>query len=214
MQLTLERLPRVQQLAFNRQRWADLLADKELARHEFRVETNGAGQILMTPPAAGSHSSRQGEITFRLRKLLGGQSLPECPVSTLDSVRAVDVGWFSDSRYEQVKGQIAFETAPEICVEVISPSNSHAEMNDKDRAENKCLTPIVRSPRRAGSRQLGSDTFFPLIAKRQLYFDAGASEVWFCHTDGHMEFFLSAEPTTARPCSKRCPDFPESVSPA
>ena len=35
----------------------------------------------------------------------------------------------------------------------------------KDRAENKCLTPIVRSTRRAGSRQLASDTFFPLIAK-------------------------------------------------
>ncbi len=34
----------------------------------------------------------------------------------------------------------------------------------KDRAENKCLTPFVRSTRRAGFRQMGSDTFFPLIA--------------------------------------------------
>ncbi|MEM9369336.1 MAG: Uma2 family endonuclease, partial [Planctomycetota bacterium] len=99
----------------------------------FRIETNAYGQILMTPPASGGHSRRQGEIGFRLRQLLGGRALPECPVSTLDGVKAVDVGWYSDKRFAEVDGQSVFEIAPEICVEVLSPSNTDAEMRAKCR---------------------------------------------------------------------------------
>ncbi|MGB7347576.1 MAG: Uma2 family endonuclease, partial [Pirellulaceae bacterium] len=179
MQLILHRLPRDEQLAFNRQRWAELLDDAELARHEFRIETNGAGQILMTPPAAGDHSNRQSVIILTIHNLLGGHPLPECPISTQDGVRAADVGWYSDHRYEQVRGQIAFETAPEIGVEVISPRNTATEMNDK----------------------------------RQLYFDAGALEVWFCNIDGRMEFYEAKNPTEAISHSNLCPEFPVEISP-
>jgi Uma2 family endonuclease len=123
--------PREEQLAFNRRRWEELCADPELAKLPGRIETNAHGQILMSPPPAGKHSDRQGEIAFRLRSLLGGKALPECPVSTLDGVRAADVGWYSAARFAEVEGQIAFELAPEICVEVLSPSNTASEMREK-----------------------------------------------------------------------------------
>jgi Uma2 family endonuclease len=43
--------------------------------------------------------------------------------------------------------------------------------------------------------------------KRALHFEAGAEEVWFCHRDGRMEFFLRAAPETPT-ASVLCPAFP------
>ena len=174
MKLVIELPPREELLRQNRLRWAQVLADRTLADLPFKVETNRDGVLLMTPPPSGDHSSRQGEIVFQLRSILGGHALPECPVSTLDGVRAADVGWFSTERFAMVKGQIAFETAPEICVEVISPSNTDSEM----------------------------------ATKKQLYFEAGAEEVWFCREDGRMEFYCSQTPDAQIAQSIRCPNFP------
>ena len=131
MKLIIELPPREEALRQNRQRWAEVLADRTLVDLPFRVETNCYGTLLMIPPPSGHHSSLQGEIAFQLRSILAGHALPECPISTLDGVRAADVGWYSSARFASVKGQIAFEAAPEICVEVISPSNTDAEMDCK-----------------------------------------------------------------------------------
>ena len=70
---------------------------------------------------------------FLLHEKLDGFPLPEAPISTMDGVRAADVAWYSNERFSEVKGQIAFERAPEICVEVISPRNTKAEMLKKKR---------------------------------------------------------------------------------
>ncbi len=118
-------------MASNRQHWGEVLADPRWADHPFRIESNAFGQIVMTPPPGGSHSTRQSEIAFQLRLSLNGRALCECPVSTLDGVKAVDVGWYSENRFQTVRGQLAFERAPEICVEVLSPLNSEAEMRTK-----------------------------------------------------------------------------------
>ena len=131
MQLIIDLPPREEQISANRERWVEILADKRLAELPFRIETNAYGQILMTPPASGGQSSKQGEIAFRLRELLGGRSLPGCPISTMDGIKSADVGWYSSRLYAVVSGQPAFEIAPEICVEVLSPSNTKAEMELK-----------------------------------------------------------------------------------
>ena len=131
MQLVLELPPREEQLAFNRRRWEEVLRDPELRDTRHRIETNAFGKILMSPPVHGDHSDRTARILFKLRDLLGGNPLPECPVSTIGCVRVPDVGWYSDTRYATVKGRSAFETAPEICVEVLSPDNTPAEMREK-----------------------------------------------------------------------------------
>lgn len=177
MQLSIQLLPREQQLEFNRKRWADVLADRGLADLPYRIETNEHGQILMTPPASGGHSNRQGEIAYQLRNCLGGRTLPECPILTIAGVKATDVGWYSEARFGQVHGQIAFQIAPEICVEVLSPCNTSSEMQ----------------------------------TKRQLYFEAGAEEVWFCELDGSMTFFFAEQPDTVQSRSQLCPDFPHSI---
>ena len=131
MLLTIEIPPRRQQMQLNRNRWDEIIADQLIADLPYRVETNCYGQLLMSPPASGGHSSRQGQTILRLHKLLNGVPLPECPISTLDGVKVADVGWYSDSRFEQVANQNVFEIAPEICIEVLSPSNSELEMRTK-----------------------------------------------------------------------------------
>lgn len=85
----------------------------------------------MMPPPTGGQSRLQGKILIRFSQLLEGELLPECPISTVNGVRAADVGWFSSERFSQIAGQTVFEMAPEICVEVLSPSNTPEEMREK-----------------------------------------------------------------------------------
>jgi len=118
-------------LAFNRVRWAEVHADAGLSDSPNRIETNAWGQIIMTPPPGGPHCANQFFIAFQLQTLLGGRALTECPISTVDGVRAADAAWYSHERYQQVAGQLAFEIAPEICVEVLSPRNTETEMRSK-----------------------------------------------------------------------------------
>lgn len=128
----LELPPRKTQLAFNLRRWEELLADTELAKVEGRIETDRHGHIIMSPPPAASHGSYQSEISFLLRTLLtDGRVLTECPISTADGVKAADIAWASPERIAELGELGCFPHAPEICVEVLSPSNSVAEMDEK-----------------------------------------------------------------------------------
>lgn len=177
MKLVIELPPREVQIAFNRKRWAEVLNDRDALQWSGRVETDAFGNTIMMPPASGNHSFRTREVQKLMESYLGGYALPECPISTVDGIRAADVGWYSDKRFARVKGQIAFEIAPEICVEIRSPRNTDAEMS----------------------------------LKKQLYFEAGAEEVWFCEEDGKMAFFALAEPERRVDCSGKCPGFPGKI---
>jgi Uma2 family endonuclease len=130
--LTIELPPQPMQTVFNLRRWAELLADRDLARFEGRIETDRHGQIIMSPPPAPSHGSLQLEIGHLLRQLMpDGRTLTECPISTADGVKAADVAWVSPERMRELGNQVCFPKAPDVCVEVLSPSNSQAEMREK-----------------------------------------------------------------------------------
>jgi Uma2 family endonuclease len=130
--LTLELPPQKIQTALNLRRWAELLADRELARIEGRIETDRHGHIIMSPPPAPSHGSFQVEISHLLRNLLPhGRVITECPISTADGVKAADVGWASRERMKELGDQVCFPKAPDLCVEVISPGNTKIELQEK-----------------------------------------------------------------------------------
>jgi Uma2 family endonuclease len=132
MPLTIE-LPSIEgQAAFNLKRWQEVLADPLLTKLPHRIETDRHGHIVMSPPPAFSHSQRQGKIVGLMVKLLSeGQALPECPLSTSDGVKAIDVAWLSATREEHLERPVALERAPEICVEIMSPSNKMSEIQEK-----------------------------------------------------------------------------------
>src|SRR5262245_35374240 len=120
------------QNAFNLRRWAELLADPQLAKIEGRIETDRHGHIIMSPPPAPSHGSFQSEIAYLLRTLMGqGRVLTECPISTADGVKAADVAWASPECMGALGNRVCFPNSPEICVEVLSPSNTEAEIQEK-----------------------------------------------------------------------------------
>jgi Uma2 family endonuclease len=130
--LTLELPTHKAQTAFNLRRWAEVLADPEWARFEGRVETDRYGHVIMSPPPAPSHGSFQSEIAYLLRGFFDhGRVITECPISTADGVRAADVAWASPGLMAQLGRQVCFPRAPEICVEVISPGNTEAEIEEK-----------------------------------------------------------------------------------
>lgn len=130
--LTIELPSHKAQTQFNLRRWAELLADRELAKIEGRIETDRHGHVIMSPPPAPSHGSYQSEISHLLRTLMpAGRVLTECPISTADGVRAAGVAWASAECMEELGQQVCFPRAPEICAEIISPSNTEAEIGEK-----------------------------------------------------------------------------------
>jgi Uma2 family endonuclease len=132
--LTLELPLHEKQRAFNLRRWAELLADRELTRIEGRIETDRHGHIIMSPPPAPGHGSFQAETARLLGNLMtAGRVLAECPISTADGVKAADVAWASPECVAELGEKVCFPRAPEICVEVLSPSNTDAEIQEKIR---------------------------------------------------------------------------------
>ncbi len=132
MSLTIELNDSAEQRAFNLERWAEVVVDPELARLPHRIETDRHGHIIMSPPPAPAHGDRESEIVFRLKTLLPeGRTITNCPVSTSDGVKAPDVAWVVPERRQEVCSSICLTRAPEICVEVLSPSNTPQEIEEK-----------------------------------------------------------------------------------
>jgi Uma2 family endonuclease len=130
--LTIE-LPRQEnQTAVNLQRWTELLQDRDLAKIEGRIETDRFGRIIMSPPPGQEHGGYQFKVGQILANLMpGGRVTTECPISTADGVKAADVAWASDECLRKLGVNPVFPVAPEICVEVMSPSNTREEMDEK-----------------------------------------------------------------------------------
>ena len=114
-------------------RWQELVDDPELARWPGGVETDRLGRIIVSLIPALSHSFRQGDIFRALCDLLPGKALFACPLVTLDGVKVIDVVWMSAGYFRELEAKepLVLERAPEICVEVLSPSNSKPEMEEK-----------------------------------------------------------------------------------
>jgi Uma2 family endonuclease len=130
--LTIELPAQAEQVKFNLRRWDELLADRQLARLEGRIETDRHGHIIMSPPPAASHGSFQYRIGRLLEDLLaGGRVITECPISTADGVKAADVAWASKECLRHLGNRTCFPRCPEICVEVLSPGNVEAEIQEK-----------------------------------------------------------------------------------
>lgn len=118
--------------AFNLARWKEICANPELLKVEGRIESDAYGHILISPPPGFSHSRIQYRIAFLLGEALGHDGAStECPVSTRKGIRGVDSVWISAPRRQEALRENVLIIAPEICVEVLSPGNTRAEMNEK-----------------------------------------------------------------------------------
>ena len=112
-------------------RWDEVLRDPALRNLPYKIELNAWGKLEMTP-ASNRHSRLQGLVLAQLsRQLIGGALLPECSILTSIGVRCPDAAWASPE-FMAAYGEITpYTRAPEICVEVVSPSNTQAEIEGK-----------------------------------------------------------------------------------
>ncbi|PWQ95443.1 Uma2 family endonuclease [Leucothrix pacifica] len=111
--------------------WAEVINNPLLQNLPFKIELNKWGKILMSPA-----SNNHGRWQFKVGKLLdekkgSGEVITECSINTPEGVKVADVAWVSDEFIEQHGFDTPYHSAPEICVEIVSPSNSAAEMYEK-----------------------------------------------------------------------------------
>jgi Uma2 family endonuclease len=117
-----------------RERWRQLADNRLVAEIPCKVELNEKGVIEVSPPTA-RHAFVQGFVIRELtRQRPDGTTLPECPVETDIGMRVPDVVWVSRELMEQHRNEKQFRVAPELCVEVLSPTNTRIQMAEKAAA--------------------------------------------------------------------------------
>jgi len=114
--------------------WAEICEDPVLRDLPYKIESDRWGRIVMSPPPDFWHGNYQTEIATLLKQLMpAGHVVSECPIETSDGVKGVDVAWLSAARHPGRHRYTVMKVAPEICVEILSPSNSAAEMQERRR---------------------------------------------------------------------------------
>ena len=113
------------------ERFRDMCADPRFGNLPGKVELDPWGRILMSP-ASNLHALIQARLVERLLGLEpAGARLVEASVTTTAGVLVADVAWASADFIRSHGSQTPFERAPELGVEVASPSNSSKELREK-----------------------------------------------------------------------------------
>jgi len=111
--------------------WQEVCEHPILRDIPFKIETNKWGKIVMTP-ATNEHGLYQVLIIEWLLKLCeDGKPISECSIQTSDGVKVADVAWGSYEFYKKNKRSNPYMKSPEIVVEILSPSNTLQEMEEK-----------------------------------------------------------------------------------
>ena len=83
-------------------------------------------------PASNKQGLYRVEVALQLDQALPtGKLIMGCSIDTVKGVKVADVAWASDAFIEQYSFETPYPRVPEICVEILSPSNTAAEMEEK-----------------------------------------------------------------------------------
>lgn len=110
-------------------RYRAMCEDPCLASVPGKLEVDVWGRMVMTPPST-YHSMVQGRLCQRLA-VLGGQIFGETPIATALGLFITDAAWADDEFVKAHGRESPFMSAPQICIEVVSPSNSVKELEEK-----------------------------------------------------------------------------------
>jgi Uma2 family endonuclease len=111
-----------------------MLHDPLLAGVPGKIELNEKGTIELSPPNT-RHAVLQAFVSRELHRLRpNGVALGECSIETDAGIRAPDAAWASAEFMSRYGKTSPLPRAPELCVEVLSPTNSRPEMREKTAA--------------------------------------------------------------------------------
>jgi Uma2 family endonuclease len=111
--------------------WEEICDDPNLRDLPYKIEQDRYGRIVMSP-AKPDHSLYQTAIARKLGDQLPGWAIySECAIATPEGTKVPDAAAMSMDRSLRHRGKPALPEAPEICVEVLSWSNSTPEISEK-----------------------------------------------------------------------------------
>ena len=110
-------------------RYRELCADPFFANLPGKIELDNWGRIFMSP-ASNYHGLLQIRLGQRLAPL-GGQAFAEASLVTSIGLLVADVAWASAEFMRAHGYETPFTQAPELCIEIASPSNSLKELREK-----------------------------------------------------------------------------------
>lgn len=111
--------------------WSDVLADPSLQHLPYKIELDEWGRIVMSP-ASNRHGRLQGRLANHLGRFFNeDEVITGCSVATSAGVRVADVAWTSPAFRARRGDETPFSAAPDLCIEIVSPSNSRIMMQEK-----------------------------------------------------------------------------------
>jgi len=110
-------------------RYRALCVDPCYANVPGKIELDLWGSMVMSP-ASNYHSALQAALIGKLAAL-DGRVFVEASVLTSAGVLVADVAWASEAFMKAHGFETPYTRAPELCVEVVSPSNSRKELREK-----------------------------------------------------------------------------------
>jgi Uma2 family endonuclease len=114
-----------------RSRWQRARHDPVLRDVPGKIELNEKGTIELSPPNT-RHAVVQAFVSRELHRLRpDGTALGECSIETDIGIRVPDAAWASGEFMSRHGATSPLPKAPELCVEVLSPTNSQPEMREK-----------------------------------------------------------------------------------
>ena len=113
-------------------RYREMCDDRRFANVPGKVELDSWGRVLMTP-ASVYHGQVQGRLSQKLGAL-AGETLIEVGIATAEGVFVPDLAWASEPFMSRHAGEVVLTRAPQVCIEVVSPSNSVKELQEKRAA--------------------------------------------------------------------------------
>ena len=114
------------------ERYRAICEDKRFENLPGKVELDTWGRMLMSP-AGNYHALLHGRLSRRVGSL-DGAVMAEASVLTSTGLQVADVAWASAAFMQVHSAETPFTQAPEVCIEVASPSNSLKGLREKAAA--------------------------------------------------------------------------------
>ena len=111
--------------------WSEAIENPLLRDLPFKIELNKFGKLLMSP-ASNNHGRIQSRLAAALlNQQPKGEVVSECSIQTSEGVKVADVAWLSAVFVTEFGFVTPYPKAPELCIEIVSPSNSKIEIQSK-----------------------------------------------------------------------------------
>jgi Uma2 family endonuclease len=98
-----------------------------------KFEVDVWGRVLISPPPSNYHGALRSRLSRKLTPL-GGQMLMNASIVTSAGVFVADLAWASAEFKLRHDFETPYTSAPELCIEVVSPWNSVKELAEKREA--------------------------------------------------------------------------------